>query len=124
MSALPRPGTPPAVPQPRYVRTGDARVDAALEKVTDDAQRPAKAPFAGAQRVKPPAVNGRTPDRVAFPAPGAFELAHGLGRVPSGWMITRPDAANVAGAFETKAPDEKRLYLTSVAAGNADVWVW
>lgn len=120
----PRPGTPPVAPAPRYPKTGDARTDAALEKIVDDVKRPATAPFVGASRVKPPPSNGRTPERIAFPAAGPIEISHGLSRVPAGWVLTRPDAAGVAGAYETKPPDDKRLYLTSVAAGNADLWVW
>lgn len=124
MSALPRPGTPPAAPPPRYVRTGDAKTDAALEQVTDDAKRSATASLSAAKRVTPPVAKQRTPERVAFPAAGPFEVLHGLARVPAGWLISRPDAAGVSGAYETKPPDDKRLYLTSVAAGNADLWVW
>lgn len=124
MSALPRPGTPPAAPPPRYVRTGDAKTDAALEQVTDDAKRAATAPLTLAKRVTPAAVNGRTPERCVFSV-GDLVFLHGLGRVPRGWLISRPlGAAIAAGVWETKDPDDKRLYLTSVASGRADIWVW
>ena len=109
----PRRGTPPVAPPPRIPLTGDAKTDVAVRQITEDATPAVTSELAQARKIA----------GVTFSV-GTVTVVHGLGRQLTGWMITRPDAANVAGAFETKAPDEKRLYLTSVAAGNADVWVW
>lgn len=120
----PRRVIPAVSPPPRFLRTGDEKTDTAVGALGDDVRRTLEAALTRAVRVTPAKVNGRTPDRCVFSV-GDLVFLHPLGRVPQGWLISRPlGAAIAAGVYETKDPDDKRLYLTSVASGRADIWVW
>lgn len=50
-------------------------------------------------------------------------VAHGLGRVPKGWLLFSPQSG-AASPVETSPPDNFNLYLSASSAVTPKLWVW
>jgi hypothetical protein len=59
-------------------------------------------------------------------AAGANQIAHTLGRLPRGWIVTRQsdDCALIETDAQLASRTERWMYLTSNIAGTVDVWVF
>ena len=59
-------------------------------------------------------------------ASGANQIAHQLGRMPRGWIVTRQSASLTLyeSATQLTQRDGTFLYLTAGAAGTVDLWVF
>lgn len=51
------------------------------------------------------------------------KIAHGLGRVPSGWLEYSPLEGSDP-VTQSTAPDSTYLYLIAASAVTANIWVW
>lgn len=71
---------------------------------------------------KIPFLFGRAIVGVALPASGTVDVEHGLGRMPSGYFVTKSYGAG--NSFGWQSADETAITFASTAIAIVDLWVW
>jgi hypothetical protein len=69
-----------------------------------------------------PLLDGRLISGIQLSAGVQTPVAHGLGRLPLGYLVVGRDAALVP--FEPATRDELYLYLESAVGGSLSLWVF
>lgn len=72
-----------------------------------------------------PLLDGRLLEDVSLPASsGEVALDHGLGRKWQGFLITRYRSGTPFVIYNSREPDDKKLYLKASGVCRVDIWVW